>query len=36
MFAIACGEAAPSRMADRILERYRKTSGAKPLTAGGM
>ena len=34
--AVACGEAAPSRMAGRILERYRKTSGTKPLTAGGM
>ena len=33
---VACGEAAPSRMAGRILERYRKVSGAKPLTAGGM
>jgi hypothetical protein len=36
VFAVACGEAAPSRMAGRILDRYRKTSGAKPLTAGGM
>jgi hypothetical protein len=36
VFAVACGEAAPSRMAGRILERYRKASGAKPLTAGGM
>jgi hypothetical protein len=29
-------EAAPSRMAAHILERYRKASGAKPLPAGGM
>jgi hypothetical protein len=26
----------PSRIADRILDRYRKMSGAKPLPAGGM
>jgi hypothetical protein len=36
VLAVACGEAAPSRMAGRILDRYRKTSGAKPLTAGGL
>ena len=36
VLAVSCGEAAPSRMAERVLDRYRKTSGAKPLTAGGM
>jgi hypothetical protein len=34
--AVSCGEVSSSRMAERILDRYRKTSGAKPLTAGGM
>ncbi len=34
--AVSCGKSAPSRMAERILDRYRKVSGAKPLTAGGM
>src|SRR6266498_312204 len=32
----ACGGNSASRIASRILERYRKTSGAKPLPAGGM
>src|SRR5215831_9462004 len=32
----ACGENAPSRISARILDRYRKVSGAKPLPAGGM
>jgi hypothetical protein len=36
VLAVSCGEAGPSRMAERILDRYRKASGAKPLTAGGM
>jgi hypothetical protein len=31
-----CGENAPSRICARILDRYRKVSGAKPLPAGGM
>jgi hypothetical protein len=34
--ASACGERSPSRQAARILDRYRKTSGAKPLPASGM
>jgi hypothetical protein len=34
--AVSCGPSAPSRMAERILDRYRKVSGAKPLPAGGM
>src|SRR5262245_5600646 len=36
VLSVSCGDAIPSRMAVRILDRYRKTSGAKPLTAGGM
>lgn len=31
-----CGEKSPSRVAARVLEKYRKTSGAKPLPASGM
>ena len=31
-----CGENSPSRVAARVLDRYRKTTGAKPLTASGM
>src|SRR5262245_38408455 len=34
--AAACGEHSASRVAARVLERYRKTSGAKPLPASGM
>src|SRR5262245_21759019 len=34
--AAACGEHSASRVAARVLEKYRKTSGAKPLTASGM
>ena len=34
--ASGCGENSPSRVADRALEKYRKTSGAKPLPASGM
>jgi hypothetical protein len=34
--AAGCGGEWPSRAAGRILDRYRKTSGAKPLPAGGM
>src|SRR5215470_2869360 len=32
----ACGEHSPSRVAARVLEKYRKASGAKPLPASGM
>ena len=31
-----CGEGSPSAVAARILERYRKVSGSKPLAASGM
>ena len=34
--ASGCGENAPSRVAARVLDRYRKTTGSKPLTASGM
>lgn len=34
--ASACGRWEASRTADRILERFRKTTGAKPLAASGM
>jgi hypothetical protein len=34
--ASGCGENSPSRVAARVLEKYRKTSGAKPLPASGM
>lgn len=34
--AAGCGREWPSRAAAGILDRYRKTSGAKPLPAGGM
>lgn len=34
--ASGCGENSPSRIAARVLEKYRKTSGAKPLPASGM
>jgi hypothetical protein len=34
--ASGCGENSPSRVAARTLEKYRKTSGAKPLPASGM
>lgn len=34
--AAGCGGEWPSRAASKILERYRKTSRAKPLPAGGM
>lgn len=34
--ASGCGRDSPSRVAARVLEEYRKTSGAKPLPAGGM
>ena len=38
--AVACGvgctEGSPSGLAARILERYRKVSGAKPLASAGM
>jgi len=34
--ASGCGESSPSRVAARVLEKYRKASGAKPLTASGM
>ena len=34
--ASGCGENAPSRVAARVLERYRKITGSKPLTASGM
>jgi hypothetical protein len=36
VFASGCGENSPSRLAARVLERYRKASGAKPLPASGM
>jgi hypothetical protein len=35
-FASGCGEGPSGTIAARILERYRKVSGSKPLTAGGM
>jgi hypothetical protein len=34
--ASGCGENAPSRVVARVLDRYRKTTGSKPLTASGM
>jgi hypothetical protein len=34
--AIGCRESSPSAMASRILARYQRQSGSKPLTAGGM
>jgi hypothetical protein len=34
--AAACGEHSASRVAARVLEKYRKASGAKPLPASGM
>ena len=34
--ASGCGENSPSRVAARVLDRYRKTTGSKPLTASGM
>ena len=34
--ASGCGENSASRIAARALEKYRKTSGAKPLPASGM
>ncbi len=34
--ALGCGEKWPSRIAARVLEKYRKASGAKPLPASGM
>ena len=34
--ASGCGENSASRVAARALEKYRKTSGAKPLPASGM
>ena len=35
-FGAGCGEGSPGSIAARILSRYQKASGAKPLTAGGM
>jgi hypothetical protein len=34
--ASACGRREASRTADRVLERFRRTTGAKPLAASGM
>ena len=34
--ASGCGKNSPSRVAARVLDRYRKTTGFKPLTASGM
>ncbi|HKD17990.1 MAG TPA: hypothetical protein VKG23_08975 [Thermoanaerobaculia bacterium] len=34
--ASGCGENTPSRVAARVLDRYRRTTGSKPLTASGM
>jgi len=31
-----CGEGSPSRIAARVLDKYRKASGVKPLPASGM
>ena len=31
-----CGEGSPGAIAVRILDRYRRATGSKPLTAGGM
>lgn len=36
VLASGCGESSPSRVAARVLEKYRKASGAKPLPASGM
>ena len=33
---VGCGEGSPGAIAARILARYQKVSGSKPLTAGGM
>jgi hypothetical protein len=35
-FASGCGESSPSRMAARVLDKYRKASGFKPLPSSGM
>lgn len=36
VIASGCGESSPSRVAARALDKYRKTSGIKPLPASGM
>ncbi|HEY7575562.1 MAG TPA: hypothetical protein VIB08_10395, partial [Thermoanaerobaculia bacterium] len=36
LFGAGCGEGTPGAIAARVLARYQKATGAKPLTAGGM